>query len=974
MEKHILFKKGNRAAVCSNGSLEGIKIVGNKLAFDIARVTGTEKKFVRYASVPSLKSGAVSNAETVIYAGVTGNGDEVLEKLISKASFDVATITGKREVFAVDEISDFAGIEGFEGLEGARRLFVVCGSDLLGAEYGLLYLSEKMGVSPWHYFADVEPSVCEDIVFENGEIPYVSKEPSVELRGFFMNDEWPSLGGWVFNTFGGFNELFYDKVFDLLLRMKGNFLWPAMWSAVFNYDGRETPEASAILADKLGITMGTSHHEPLIRAGEEFSHMMTDNNDVGYGADWSYYKNPRGLYDFWSDSIRDRGQYKNLITVGMRGERDSKILGEDATMKDNIDLLKKTITDQKKILAENGLGDAPKVLALYKEVEDYYYGDATAEGLQTWDGISDCTLLLSDDNFANLRTVPSPELKDREAGWGIYYHFDYHGDPISYEWVNSTPITKAWEQLTSAYEYGIRKVWICNVGDIRPVELPLNYFMDLAYDFETWSKPNKTAEYLNAWVSEQFPEFSSDLASRTAKLINDYTRFNGDRRPEATHPSTFSLTCGNEAVTELRRADELKNFADSLYAEIPSSARDKFYGLAYFPAAASANLRRMMILEGIYESVASYKVTLANDLVREIKSCIDTDIELVRRYNEEMSGGKWKFMMSSKHVNFQHWNDEDSVYPSPCEIAIADNNGTSCGVVSVERGSPCREGVYELPVFDSEHPSSCAEVYVLNQSKTPCEFKVSCSDSRVSVKENKVGSDSTMLSISVPSGDADFGAEVVIDFGSRKVVLKVTYVDLSNSSCKNVLTGKRLDISCDSYIAGTVYCPDGSCGSESDCTCECECASDSELCCSSSFGYLTIDNYGKSSKSVKPYPLCRDYAFDNLSDAPYLEYEIAVNSDGKYLISAVTAPSNNMFKNANLSFALSVDGIAPVKVDTLPEGYMAGYGTDADWSRAVLENCRVTGASFNLSAGVHRVRFTCVDCMIVLQKLVVEKA
>jgi hypothetical protein len=218
--------------------------------------------------------------------------------------------------------------------------------------------------------------------------------------------------------------------------------------------------------------------------------MMTDSNDIGYGKDWSYYSNPRGLYEFWTDSIKARGKYKNLITVGMRGERDSKILGEDATMKDNIDLLKKTITDQKKILAENGLEGCPKVLALYKEVEDYYYGDETAEGLNKWAGLEDLTLLLSDDNFANLRTVPAPGLKDRAPGWGIYYHFDYHGDPISYEWVNSTPITKAWEQLTSAYEYGIRKLWICNVGDLRPVELPLSYFRDLAFDYDYWQQPN----------------------------------------------------------------------------------------------------------------------------------------------------------------------------------------------------------------------------------------------------------------------------------------------------------------------------------------------------------------------------------------------------------------------------------------------------------------------------------------------------
>ena len=200
------------------------------------------------------------------------------------------------------------------------------------------------GVSPWHYFGDAVIEKKETVEADESLLKFISKKPSVEYRGFFLNDEWPSLGSWVTNAFGDFNEDFYEKVFDLLLRLKGNFLWPAMWSAVFSEDGRAFPTASAELADELGIYMGTSHHEPLYRAGEEFSHMMTDSNDIGYGKAWSYYSNPRGLYEFWSDSIKARGKYKNLITVGMRGERDSKILGEDATMKDNIDLLKKRLS------------------------------------------------------------------------------------------------------------------------------------------------------------------------------------------------------------------------------------------------------------------------------------------------------------------------------------------------------------------------------------------------------------------------------------------------------------------------------------------------------------------------------------------------------------------------------------------------------------------------------------------------------
>ena len=614
MSKVSFFKRGEKIALVADGSDKGILRVASVVIKDIERVTLSERKFCRIAVTDNASSGKIAYADTVVFAGVINSCEDGLtNRLLAKTTVKTEDIKAKKEVYTFAEVKDFPELEG-------KRVFVIAGSDKLGCIYGLYKLSEMIGVSPWHYFGDVKPLVCEDIVFDD-VLPIISREPKIEYRGFFLNDDWPSLGGWVTSSFDDFNELFYEHVFDLLLRLRGNFMWPAMWSAVFHNDGKAFPEASAVLADELGITMGTSHHEPLIRAGEEFSHMMTDSNDIGYGKDWSYYTNPRGLYEFWSDAVKARGKYKNLITVGMRGERDSKILGEDATMKDNIDLLKKTITDQKKILEENGLANCPKVLALYKEVEDYYYGDETAEGLCKWDGLDDLTLLLSDDNFANLRTVPAPEIKDRKAGWGIYYHFDYHGDPVSYEWVNSTPITKAWEQLTSAYEYGIRKLWICNVGDLRPVELPLNYFMDLAFDYDYWQEPNKTGEYLNMWVKTQFAEINEEVRSKIENLLNDYINLNGRRRPEATHPDTFDVP-SNQAFAELRCADKILSDAEELKALIPDEIYDKFYGLVYFPAAGSANLRRMMVLTGLYNIVTQEGFAVSNYLAEEITKTI----------------------------------------------------------------------------------------------------------------------------------------------------------------------------------------------------------------------------------------------------------------------------------------------------------------------------------------------------------------
>ena len=925
------FRKGKKIAIVTDGSDKGILRVASTVIKDIERVTGSERKLCRIAVTDDVSNGRIASCDTLVFAGIlTGSPDGLIDRLLAKTTVDPDDVAGKKEVYA------FAEVNGFEILED-KKVFVIAGSDKLGAIYGLYHLSEMSGVSPWHYFADVKPVKKEAIVFADGDIPVVSHEPKIEYRGFFMNDDWPSLGGWVTNAFGDFNELFYEKVFDLLLRLRGNYLWPAMWSAVFNNDGKAFPEASAVLADELGITMGTSHHEPLIRAGEEFSHMMTDDNDVGYGKDWSYYSNERGLYEFWSDSIKTRGKYKNLITVGMRGERDSKILGEDATMKDNIDLLKKTITDQKKILAENGLEGCPKMLALYKEVEDYYYGDETAEGLCKWTGLDDITLLLSDDNFGNLRTVPSPEIKDRKPGWGIYYHFDYHGDPISYEWVNSTPITKAWEQLTSGYEYGIRKLWICNVGDVRPVELPLNYFMDLAFDYDYWKEPNRTCEYLSKWVRKQFAEVSDETADAIGNLLNDYINMNGRRRPEATHPDTFDVP-SNMAFIELRCADKIIKDAEELKKAIPAEIYDKFYGLVYFPAVASANLRRMMILTGLYNIVTKTDFIVVNYLAEEIDKTVARDIELVRYYNEDMSGGKWKYMMSSKHVNFQHWNDEDSKYPSPVKKKLA--SAEQRARVVIERESCFYEGECSLPEIDLNDPAP-REVYILEESIREDPFKLEYNEKELKVDVIKITDGAYRLDIT-PLAAAESMVKVVFEL--HEVTVKTKTINSKDVSDVPCMVAGKLNLLCDAYTSK--YEPGDS-------------------------SFLTIENYGLSGKALKVYPLTKDYSEED--ECPSVTYDFFIPEDGDYEISVFVAPSNNTFKNQNLTFGLKMDDSESRTIGLFPEGYMAGYGTDKNWCEAVLRNCRELKTSYVLSSGKHSLKYKVLDSMVVLQKIEINK-
>lgn len=934
MTNYVLAQSGKRTVICVNGKDRGITRVATSVAEDFRKAVNARHCDIRVAGTDNPESGACGNADTIIVAGTLGAGG-VIDQFVKQIE-GANKLAGKRESYS------FATIE-YKG----KDILLVAGSDKLGTEYGLLKLSEFAGVSPWHYWGDVTVCSKNEVAVERADLNKMSEEPAIKLRGFFLNDEWPSLGNWVHATFGGFNELFYEKVFDLLLRLRGNYLWPAMWTGVFSEDGKAFPTASAELASELGIVMGTSHHEPLFRAGEEFSHLSTDSNDVGYGQDWSYHKNARGLYAFWEDSVRRNRDFPSLITVGMRGERDSKILGENATLQDNIDLLKRTITDQKKILAENGLEKTQKVLALYKEVEDYYYGDRQTEGLAAWNELDDTMLLLSDDNYGNLRTLPGEKTRNRKAGWGIYYHFDYHGSPISYEWVNSTPITKAWEQLTTAYEYGVRDLWVANVGDLRPCELPLSYFMNLAFDFNTWKEPNRTGEFLQRWVEEQFGGAVDEAAQmKIAVILDEYSRMNGDRRPEAIHEDTFCFEEENEALRELQRAQNIIRLVEEVKPGIPEARSDAFYGLVEFPALASANLRKMMIYSGMQKLFAARGASFANDLREKVLLCIGTDVDLVRKYNEEMTGGKWKHMMSSKHVAFVNWNDEGSQYPTPEFLELPEKGSMIVSVSGSEEIAS--EGSISLPVFTNTDQRD-QRIVMMNSGRDAIQYDIKSSDKWISLQRTNIGINTDEVNVSIDWSAISENVNGIISISSAGQVVEVV-VEAIWINTEPVPVGAFVEatgvisMQADSYI-GKSEVPESK--------------------------WVRIENYGKTGASMKAYPLDRNYT--NPQCAPFLEYSFVITNGGNYTLTAYIAPSNNPTKNKGLRMAIGLDGASPVVLDTLPAGFAAGNSDDTDWCRYVLDNGRRCSISADLAEGNHTIRFIQMDAGIVLQKIEVAK-
>jgi hypothetical protein len=520
--------------LADTADFEGVQRALANLQSDIEAVTGTE---------PLL----VANSETKNVKVIVGTWEKskYIDQLVNKGLINSTDLFGKREKFIIQTVQ-----QPFEGIDEA---LVIAGSDKRGTIYGIYELSRQIGVSPWYYWADVPARKSKNIYIKRGI--YTAGEPAVEYRGIFINDEEPALGNWVRATFGGFNHLFYEKVFELILRLKGNFLWPAMWGKAF-YD--DDPQ-NAVLADEMGVVIGTSHHEPMARAHVEWSR---------YGeGDWNYQINAEVLKKFWREGFERAYGTECIITVGMRGDGDEP-MSEEA----NIQLLEKIIADQRAIISEISGKDAaeiPQVWALYKEVQDYY-----DKGMRVPD---DVTLLLCDDNWGNVRKLPLPDAPKRKGGYGMYYHFDYVGGPRNYKWLNTVQIERTWEQMHLSYEMGVDKLWIVNVGDIKPLEYPISFFLDLAWNPKQFT-PSGLYKHTLAWCESQF---GKKYAFQIAELIALYTKYNARRKPELLSADTYSLIHYQEAdrvVAEYRRLAEK---AEEIYRDLPEEMHDAYDQLVF---------------------------------------------------------------------------------------------------------------------------------------------------------------------------------------------------------------------------------------------------------------------------------------------------------------------------------------------------------------------------------------------------------
>jgi len=591
---------------------KGVIMAVENLKDDLFRVTGNQ----------AMLSDTYSNDAKIIVGSL--DKSKFIQALVKSGQIKEAELKGKKEKYIITLVKDPFGKGG--------EVLVIAGSDKRGTIYGIYELSSQIGVSPWYWWADVPVVKRENLYVKNGV--YTDGEPAVEYRGIFINDEWPAYGGWTKAKFGGFNSKMYKHVFELILRLKGNFLWPAMWSAAFYYDDPENGR----LADDMGIVIGTSHHEPMGKPHQEWRKTKAD-----YGnAEWDYTTNKQGLNKFFKDGIERLRNWESIVTLGMRGDGD-KPMGEDQ----NIGLMEEIIKEQRKIISEATGKKAevtPQVWALYKEVQDYY-----DKGMRVPD---DVILLLCDDNWGNVRKLPNEKAREHKGGYGMYYHFDYVGGPRSYKWLNVSQIQRVWEQMSLTYEHGVDKIWIVNVGDIKPMEFPITFWFDMAWDPKRFNATNLMS-YTEEFCKSQFGEKE---AKEAASILNKYCKYNYRVTPELLDTETYSLDF-NEFLIVSSEYKSLEADALNQYLRMPTEYKDAYFQLVLFPVQAMANLYEMYYSAAMNKKLAGENDIRANMYADKVKDCFNRDARLCSYYNNELSGGKWKHMMDQKHIGYTTWNE-----------------------------------------------------------------------------------------------------------------------------------------------------------------------------------------------------------------------------------------------------------------------------------------------------------------------------
>jgi len=905
----------------------GVLRAAKDLQADIERVTG------RRPNLPNFSS-AVLPAAVII--GTVGKST-LIDGLVAAGKLNTDAIRGQWEAFVIETVE--------HPLPGVKRALVIAGSDKRGTIYGIYELSQQIGVSPWYWWADVPPAHRDALFIKPGRL--VEDGPSVRYRGIFLNDEAPDLTNWVRAKFGNvtpqanpnapanvanYGREFYTKLFEVMLRLRANYLWPAMWNNAFNEDDPD----NARLADEYGIVMGTSHQEPMLRAQKEWDWRYLKT--IGT---WNYAQHPDVLEKFWREGIRRNKAYESIVTMGLRGANDTEMApgGPEA----NRALLEKIVEVQRTILGEEvnpDITQVPQMWCLYKEVQEFY-----EHGMRAPD---DVTLLWAEDNWGNLRRLPTAVERARPGGAGIYYHFDYHGGPRSYQWLNTSPIAKIWEQMSLAKRYGADRIWIVNVGHFKGYEFPLEYFLTLGWDSERWAN-GKLGDFTRAWAAR---EFGAAKSGDIADLMAKYTKYNGRRKPEMLAPNTYSLTDYREAETVVADYTSLAAKAEAIARTLPADRQDAFYQLVLFPVKASALVNELYLAAGRNALYAQQGRASAGAQAVETRRLFGQFMELVSHYNGDFAGGKWAHFMDQPVLGYTTWRDPPVNSLAHLKLVEPAVPETATLGVAVE-GSVEAAGIEaSLPRFDSINRQRYY-VDVFNKGRAPLEFTVKAVTPWVKIEQVKdAASGDTRLWVTLdwklmPAGLNQDSFDIIGAGAQVRVNFQMLNPrELTRDNLHGFLEGQGVvSIEPEHYTGRTA---------------------------AGNAQWVKVEDYGRTLSGMRAEAPVDAPSATPGRDSPCLEYRMYLFTPSPVEVTAITAPTLNFVPDRGVRYAVSFDDEAPQVVTLVPPGYQAQNRNQA-WEKSVGDNAHYGRSKHAaMSPRYHTLKVWMVDPAVVMQKIIVD--
>lgn len=1016
--------------VVDAGDHAPVKRVVADLQADVKRVTGVE---------PAVASAIPGGARQVVLVGTLGHS-ALIDALVASGQLDVTAIAGKWETFLIQPVEAPA--------EGVERALVVVGSDARGAIYGAYDVSRNIGVSPWYWWDDVTPAHQDALYVRYGR--YSQGTPAVKFRGFFINDENPQTGRWARKTFGpglgvihkptctmsgctwsdiaypgGLRKEYWEKVFEVALRLRANYFWPAVWGRQFAYDDPENLDTVA----KYGIVYGTSHEAPMGRGIEEWNQQASRTHDNagnvvaagtdawGGNGDWSFVRNPEALKAYWREGIqriKDKG-IDAVVTMAMRGQGDFPPTDYEGGK----EVMEGVLAAQRDILDEV-LGEAqataiPKVWLLYKEVQTYW--DHAQGSLRPPE---DVTIVWCDDNWGNMRKLQAPDEPPRSGGYGIYYHFDYVGADRNYKWIDTQLLPNVWEQLHLVHSYGVDRLWVVNVGDMKNEEVPLQFFLDYAWDPS--SLPiERIGDWERRWARQQF---GAEQAEAIAEVLRDYSKLQSDRKPELLNRrnwldetgaartsdqmyfasgaagartyydmNPFSLTHYREMERVVDEWLDLAARLGAIEAALPADKQDAFFELVEYEVAATANLYALRLAQFKNILHAAQGRVSTPEWAAVASARFAQDQALSDYYNEQLAGGKWWGWQTQPKIGY---GDQDRYggnapwqQPERSDDAISDaifpplvwtdftTNDRQMGV-TVDGAPVPFDGsgatsywttgdTIPLPTFSPYQSQDAQWIEVFSRGRSSFGFEIQAPDWLTVTLEPAVAfldgyTSEARATLTVNDWAAAGDAVVTVTGNGQTVTIPVVVAkpELPDAFAGFVEANGYVSMAADHYSRKV----DGA-----------------------AITWTVLPDIGRKGNGITPFPVTAA-AVEPGGESPRLEYDVLVTNPEAtaVAVNVYVSPRNNVRRDAvlnatangapaaageGLKYAVSVDDGEPQLVDVnvgMDDIFLNGL-----WGRSTSNNAHRTTTALPVDGpGAHTVKLWMVDPGVVFQNVVVD--